>query len=156
MHVSIYIHIIFSKYFILYIIFCETVHLLLLHHEHGMISPFLWGILKTQSYVHEALKHTKCLVPDCLQWKTVIRYVFISDCPIFEPLRNEYLPRRHQNPDAYFINLLKTSDTVKLGNLAIFIRRATALRKEKLYQNLTVCYLISWWSIHIDVSHTMH
>ena len=52
-----------------------------------------------------------------------------------ESLRNEHLPRRHQNPDAYFINLFKTSDTVKLENLAIFIRRAMALRKEKLYQN---------------------
>ena len=70
---------------------------------------------------------------------------FISDCPIYGPLRNEYLPRRHQNPDAYFINLFKTSDTVKLENLAIFIRRAMALRKEKTISKLiTVCYLLSW------------
>ena len=46
-----------------------------------------------------------------------------------------YLPRCHQNPNAYFIYLYKTSDTVKLENLAIFIRRAMAMRKEKLCQN---------------------
>ena len=32
---------------------------------------------------------------------------FISDCPTYEPLRNEYLPRRHQNPDAYLSTSLK-------------------------------------------------
>ena len=73
----------------------------------------------------------------CRNCKTMVEdeVHFISDCPIYESLRNEYLPRRHQNPDAYFINLFKTSDTVKLENLAIFIRRAMTLRKEKLYQN---------------------
>ena len=55
----------------------------------------------------------------CRNCKTMVEdeVHFISDCPIYESLRNEYLPRRHQNPDAYFINLFKTSDTVKLENL---------------------------------------
>ena len=68
---------------------------------------------------------------------TTINHWYCRCIITHEPLRNEYLPRRHQNPDAYFINLFKTSDTVKLENLAIFIRRAMALRKEKLhvYQN---------------------
>ena len=52
----------------------------------------------------------------CRNCKTMVedKAHFISDCPIYEPLRIEYLPRRHQNPDAYFNNLFKTSDTVKL------------------------------------------
>ena len=43
----------------------------------------------------------------CRNYNTLVEdeVFFTSDCPIYEQLRNEYLPRRH--PDAYFINLIK-------------------------------------------------
>ena len=73
----------------------------------------------------------------CRNCKTMVEdeVHFISDCPIYESLRNEYSEMNTCLVEAFFINVFKTLDTVKLENLAIFIRRAMALRQEKLYQN---------------------
>ena len=41
------------------------------------------------------------------------------------------LPPRPHNYAEYFINFIKTSDTVTSGNLAMFLRRGVALRMEQ-------------------------
>ena len=60
-----------------------------------------------------------------------------------------YLPRWHRNPNAYFINLFKTSDIQ-------WNQTRYGSEKRKTISKLNSFYLLSWWSIHIDVSHTMH